>query len=598
MGSTDVRSTSFGHLFRERVAATPAAEAFRRSTGTGWTSLTWSQTKEQVYALAAGLIELGVQAEQRVAIAAGTRLEWILFDLAIACAGAATTTVYPSTAASDVAYILADSESVVVVAEDAGQAAKLAGADLPMVTAVVLIDGEGDGDRTLSMEQLAERGRRLLSTSAGVVDERIDALTPESLSTLIYTSGTTGRPKGVRLVHDNWTYEGKAVTELDIVRPDDLQYLWLPLSHVFGKLLIALQLQIGFASAVDGDLTKIVENMGQVKPTFMAGAPRVFEKVRAKVTLTGQGSGGLKSKIFDWAFATGLAASRRRQAKQPLSRLHSLQLNVADRLVFAKIRAVMGGRIRFFVSGSAALSRDVAEWFDAAGLTVLEGYGMTETSAAAFVNLPNDTRIGTVGPPLPGTEVIIAADGEILVRGPGVMRGYHNQVGTSEEVLTADGWLHTGDIGELVDGFLKITDRKKDLIKTSGGKYVAPQKIEGIFKALCPYTSQIVVHGESRKFISALITLDAESIGEWADANGLAGRSPEELAGQPAVRELISGYINELNAKLERWETVKKFVLLPRDLTVEDGELTPSMKVRRKVVEKQYLDELDRLYDD
>lgn len=598
MGSTDVRSTSFGHLFRERVAATPAAEAFRRPTGTGWTSLTWSQTKEQVYALAAGLIELGVQAEQRVAIAAGTRLEWILFDLAIACAGAATTTVYPSTAASDVAYILADSESVVVVAEDAGQAAKLAGADLPMVTAVVLIDGEGDGDRTLSMEQLAERGRRLLATSAGVVDERIDALTPESLSTLIYTSGTTGRPKGVRLVHDNWTYEGKAVTELDIVRPDDLQYLWLPLSHVFGKLLIALQLQIGFASAVDGDLTKIVENMGQVKPTFMAGAPRVFEKVRAKVTLTSQGSGGLKSKIFDWAFATGLAASRRRQAKQPLSRLHSLQLNVADRLVFAKIRAVMGGRIRFFVSGSAALSRDVAEWFDAAGLTVLEGYGMTETSAAAFVNLPNDTRIGTVGPPLPGTEVIIAADGEILVRGPGVMRGYHNQVGTSEEVLTADGWLHTGDIGELVDGFLKITDRKKDLIKTSGGKYVAPQKIEGIFKALCPYTSQIVVHGESRKFISALITLDAESIGEWADANGLAGPSPEELAGQPAVRELISGYINELNAKLERWETVKKFVLLPRDLTVEDGELTPSMKVRRKVVEKQYLDELDRLYDD
>lgn len=596
MGSTDVRSTSFAHLFRERVAATPAAEAFRRPAGAGWASLTWSETKEQVYALAAGLIELGVRAEQRVAIAAGTRMEWILFDLAIACSGAATTTVYPSTAAGDVAYILADSESVVVVAEDAGQAAKLAGADLPMVTAVVLIDGEGDGDRTLSMVQLAERGRRLLSTSAGVVDERIDALTPESLSTLIYTSGTTGRPKGVRLVHDNWTYEGKAVTELDIVRPDDLQYLWLPLSHVFGKLLIALQLQIGFASVVDGDLTKIVENMGQVKPTFMAGAPRVFEKVRTKVTLTSQGSGGLKSRIFDWAFATGLAASRRRQAKQPLSRLHSLQLKVADRLVFAKIRAVMGGRIRFFVSGSAALSRDVAEWFDAAGLTVLEGYGMTETSAAAFVNLPNDTRIGTVGPPLPGTEVIIAADGEILVRGPGVMRGYHNQLGTSEEVLTADGWLHTGDIGELVDGFLKITDRKKDLIKTSGGKYVAPQKIEGIFKALCPYASQIVVHGESRKFISALITLDAESIGDWADANGLAGRSPEELAGEPAVRELISGYIVELNAKLERWETIKKFVLLPRDLTVEDGELTPSMKVRRKVVEKQHLDQLDRLY--
>jgi long-chain acyl-CoA synthetase len=376
-----------------------------------------------------------------------------------------------------------------------------------------------------------------------------------------------------------------------------VQYLWLPLSHVFGKMLIAIQLQIGFASAVDGDLTKIVENLGAVKPTFMAGAPRIFEKVRAKVTLTSQGAGGLKLKIFNWAFTVGLAASHRRQARQRLSRRHSVQLAIADRLVFHKIRAVMGGRIRFFVSGSAALSRDVAQWFDAAGLTVLEGYGMTETSAATCVNLPNDTRIGTVGPPLPGTEVIIAADGEIMVRGPGIMRGYHNLPGATEEVLTADGWLHTGDIGELVDGYLRITDRKKDLIKTSGGKYVAPQKIEGIFKAVCPYASQIIVHGDGRKFISAMITLDPEPTLEWAKSNGLEGKSPEELAGEPAVRELISGYVDELNSKLERWETIKKFVILPRDLTVEDGELTPSMKVRRKVVEKQNMDRLDSLYD-
>lgn len=596
MANTDIRSASFGHLFRERVTATPGGEAFRRKTGTGWTSLNWEQTGEQVYEVAAGLIDCGVRAEQRVAIAAGTRLEWILADLGIACAGGATTTVYPSTAAEDVSYILADSGAVVAFAENVEQAAKLTGADLPDLVAVVLIDGEGDGEKTISWAQLVERGRALLAAQPGVVDERIDALGPESLATLIYTSGTTGRPKGVRLVHDNWTYEGKAVTELGILGADDVQYLWLPLSHVFGKMLIAIQLQIGFATAVDGDLTKIVENMGAVRPTFMAGAPRIFEKVRARVTLTGHGTGGLRSKIFDWAFAVGLAASRRRQARESLSRRHSIQLAIADKLVFNKIRAVMGGRIKFLVSGSAALSREVAEWFDAAGMKVLEGYGLTESSAATFVNLPGDARIGTVGPPLPGTEAIIAADGEILVRGPGVMRGYHNLPGATEEVLTADGWLHTGDIGTLTDGFLTITDRKKDLIKTSGGKYVAPQKIEGIFKAVCPYASQIIVHGEGRKFISAMITLDPEMIVEWADGNGLGGRSPEQLATNPKVRELISGYVDELNGKLERWETIKKFVILPRDLTVEDGDLTPSMKIRRKIVEKQHMGDLDGLY--
>jgi len=598
MANTTTRSASLGHLFRDRVAATPDAEAFRHKVGTSWQSLSWAQVRDQVYDLAAGLVDLGVTVEQRVAIASGTRLEWILADLAIACAGAATTTVYPSTAAQDVHYILADSASVVVIAEDATQAAKVTGSDLPQIRAIVLMDGEGDGNKLLSLAELAGRGRALLARDPGVINERIDALTPESLATLIYTSGTTGRPKGVRLVHDNWTYEGVAVAALDLLHADDLQYLWLPLSHVFGKVLIAIQLQIGFASAVDGDLSKIVANLAEVQPTFMAGAPRIFEKVRAKVTLSSEGAGGLKSKIFTWAFSVGLAASRQRARRQHLARLPRLQLAIADRLVFRKIRAVVGGRIRFFVSGSAALSHDVAEWFDAAGLTILEGYGMTETSAASFVNLPKDMRIGTVGPPLPGTEVIIAADGEILVRGPGVMRGYHNLPAGTQETLTIDGWLHTGDIGELVDGFLKITDRKKDLIKTSGGKYVAPQKIEGIFKAVCPYASQIIVHGDGRKFISAMITLDAEAIGQWGETHGFHGHRAEEIAGADAVRAMISGYVDELNSKLERWETVKKFVILPRDLTVEDGELTPSMKVRRKVVEKHHLDQLDRLYAD
>ncbi len=599
------RAQSFGHLFVDRVGKTPGGEAFRYRKGDEWLSLSWAQTKDRVFQLAAGLVDVGVQPQQRVAIASTTRIEWILADLAVLCAAAATTSVYPSTAAPDVAYILGDSESVAMFAEDHEQARKALEVALPNLRTIVLFDGDGadlgvDGQdiTILTLDQLAARGKARLEAEPDVVDDRIAGCGPEDLATLIYTSGTTGRPKGVRLVHDNWTYEGKAVSALNILGPDDVQYLWLPLSHVLGKVLSAVQLEFGFSTAVDGDLSRIVENLGVIKPTFMGGAPRIFEKVRAKVTLTAQGHGGLKAKIFDWAIGVGLQGSRLRQQHKEPSRLLALQIALADRLVFKTVRERLGGRIRFFVSGSAALSAEVAEWFDAVGMPILEGYGLTESSAAAAVNLPGDIRIGTVGPPLPGSEFRIADDGEILLRGGGVMRGYHNNPGATAEVLTDDGWLHTGDIGELVDGYLKVTDRKKDLIKTSGGKYVAPQKVEVIFSAECPWAGHIVVHGEGRKFVSALITLDPEMITEWAGKHDLAGKSPEELAKEPAVNELIQSHVDVLNSHLERWETIKKFVILPHDLTVEDGELTPSMKVRRKVVERKYIEELDVLYQD
>ena len=515
------RPTSFAAMFTDRVAATPDTEAFRYPDGGSWTSLTWKQTRERVFDLAAGLVALGIEVEQRVAIASTTRIEWILADLAISCAGAATTTVYPSTAAGDVQFILSDSESRVVFAEDATQVKKVQTANLSGLVAIVTFDADVTGDGVLGFDDLAEKGAALRAEQPGVIEDRIASLGPENLATLIYTSGTTGRPKGVRLVQDNWAYEGVAIEALDILRPSDVHYLWLPLSHVFGKVLLAAQWQIGFATAVDGSLDRIVENMAAIKPTVMAGAPRIFEKVRAKVSLTVQEEGGLKAKIFDWAFGLGIKASRDRQARRPSGVLHKTQLAVADKLVFTKIRDRLGGRIRVLVSGSAALSKEVAEWFDAAGLNLIEGYGLTETSAATCVNLPNAKRIGMVGPPLPGTEVIIAADGEVLIRGGGVMRGYHNSNEATEDVLAADGWFHTGDIGELADGYLRITDRKKDLIKTSGGKYVAPQKVEVIFKAVCPYVSNIVVHGDGRKFVSALITLDEEAIVDWAGNNGV-----------------------------------------------------------------------------
>ncbi|HET9901740.1 MAG TPA: long-chain fatty acid--CoA ligase [Actinomycetes bacterium] len=588
-------------MFLDRVAATPQAESFRYPVSGGWQSTTWQQTGDRVRALAAGLISLGVAAEERVAIISTTRHEWVLADFAIMCAGAATTTVYPTTPADDVAFILADSGSRFAFAENDTQIEKLREyrEKLPELEQVVTFDGTADDDWVISFAELERRGREHLSTLPNVVDTAVDAIGPESLATLIYTSGTTGRPKGVRLVHDNWTYEGKAIEALDLLRPNDVQYLWLPLSHSFGKVLLSGQLAIGFASAVDGDITRLVEQLGVVRPTFMAGAPRIFEKVQHRVTSMVEEEGGAKAKIFHWAYGVGRQVSALQRAGKSVSPVLKVQHAIADRLVFSKLRGRFGGQVRYFVSGSAALSDKVAEFFHAAGILILEGYGLTETSAASFVNRPHDYKFGTVGWPLPGTEVRVADDGEILVHGPGVMRGYHNLPRETEETLTDDGWFRTGDIGELDDqGFLCITDRKKDLIKTSGGKYVAPQAIEVMFKALCPYASAIVVHGDGRNYVSALIALDPEAIEKWAELNGAAGSSYEDLSQRDDVRAMLQGYVDEMNGRLPRWETIKKFAVLPEDLTVESGDLTPSLKVKRKVVEKKYAAVLDGFYEE
>lgn len=591
------RPASVGAMLLDQVRSSGTREAFRYLEDDRWISLTWQETKDKAFQLAAGLISLGVGLEDRVAIASGTRMEWILADIAIMCAGGATTTVYPTTQHGDVAYVLGDSASKVVIAEDDDQVAKVLDnlTSLPDVVKIIQIEGRVDSPSVIGWSEFEEIGRQYLAEHPTAVDDAIAGIRPEHLATLIYTSGTTGRPKGVRLLQDSWTYEGVAIEEYDILDADDVQYLWLPLSHVFGKALITIQLRIGFATAVDGRIDKIVENLGEVHPTFMAGAPRIFEKVRAKV-MTGAAS-GVKGKIASWAFAVGHKTVPIRLAGKQPSGLLGLQYALADRLVFSKIKHRMGGRIKFFVSGSAALNREVQEWFYAAGLLILEGYGLTETSAATCVNNPRATRFGTVGPPVPGTQVKIGEDGEILIKGAGVMHGYHNLTEMTAETLN-DGWFSTGDIGELDDaGYLRITDRKKDLIKTSGGKYVAPQKVEGTLKAACPYCSQVVVHGEGRKYVTALIALDPEAITEWGEAQGHPTAQYEEFVASAAVRELIEGYVAAANKNLERWETIKRFEILPSELSVEEGEVTPSQKVRRKAVEEKHADLLSRMYE-
>ncbi len=599
--SIENRAPNVARLFLDRVEQTPERPAYRFPDGADWTSVTWAETGDRVRDVAAGLVALGVEAGQRVAIASGTRYEWIVADLAIMCAGAATTTVYPSSMASDVAFILADSESRVVFAEDDSQVAKLAEvrSEIPLVTAVVTFEGSGDGDWVLSLADVAARGRELLSSSPSVIDDRIAAIRPESLATLIYTSGTTGRPKGVRLRHSSWTYEGAAVaSEPGLLSVDDLQYLWLPMAHSFGKVLLSTQLAVGFETAVDGRIDKIIENLAIVKPTFMGAAPRIFEKAYNRITTMTANEGGAKKKIFDWAFKVGLEVKAREADGRKIPPLLKVQYGLAKKLVFSKIQERFGGRVRFFISGAAALNGEIARWFDAAGILILEGYGLTETSAGSSVNRPTKNKFGTIGIPFEGTEFRVAEDGELLIKGPGVMDGYHNLDEATAETLESDGWLHTGDIAEMdSDGFTKITDRKKDLFKTSGGKYIAPSQIESQFKAMCPYVGQVVVHGNQRNFVVALVTLDPEAISGWASSqSGLGSASYDEIVASDQARGMVDGYVTELNAKLNRWETVKKFVILDHDLSVESGEMTPSLKVKRKVVEDNHRAQLDELY--
>ncbi|MFH8383224.1 AMP-dependent synthetase/ligase [Kitasatospora sp. NPDC018058] len=624
-GSADLvagRPASVAHLFLERVAATPNAEAYRYPAPVDehaadgapgaeqWRSLTWAQTAVRVKAVAAGLMALGIQAEDRVALASSTRLEWIIADLGAMCAGAAITTVYPSTNADETAFILSDSGSKALFAENAAQLAKAVGQieQLPELRTVILFDEPAETPETAGLElltlaELERRGAEYLEQHPDAIEKAVAALDKEQLATLIYTSGTTGRPKGVRLVHDCWAYEGRAQEASGLLGPDDVQFMWLPLSHVFGKTLISGQIATGHVMAVDGRVDRIIHNLPAIRPTVMASAPRIFEKVYNGIAGRARAEGGAKYKIFMWAAKVAREHARAVQESRVATGAETaplglrLQHSLADKLVYAKIRAAFGGRLRGAVSGSAALAPEIGYFFLGAGVPILEGYGLSETSAGSCVNRKEDVRIGTVGRPLPGTEVRIAEDGEILLRGPGVMRGYHNLPDKTAEVLEPDGWFHTEDIGELsADGFLRITDRKKDLFKTSGGKYVAPSEVEGKFKALCPFVSNILVIGNGRNFCTALIGLDESVLMPWAADHGLAGRSYAELAEEPAVRELIEGFVKRVNADLQRWQTIKKFHLLPRDLDIEHGELTPSLKIKRPVVERTYADAVAAMY--
>ena len=503
--------------------------------------------------------------------------------------------------ADDVAFILEDSGSKVVFAEDDDQVEKLRSTttSTPGVPKVIVFDGVADRDEwTLTLEELRLLGREYLEGEPGAVDVRIDAIQPDQLATIIYTSGTTGRPKGVRLPHSAWTYEAAATDATGILSGDDLQYLWLPLAHVFGKVLLTLPIQVGFPTAIDGRIDKIVENLAVVKPTFMGAAPRIFEKAYGRIPTMMEGEGGVKYKLFTWASGVGKEVSALREQGKSPSGLLAIQHSIADKLIGTKIRERFGGRVRFFISGSAALNQDIARWFDAMGMLIMEGYGLTETSAASFVSAAHaPTSSGRWDGRCPARRPASPTTARCCCAARASCRATTTTPTPPPRSFDDEGWFHTGDIGEIDDrGFLRITDRKKDMFKTSGGKYVAPSAIESMFKGLCPFASQLVVYGADRNFVSALVTLDPDAMEGWAAANGMAGKSYEEVVTSDACRAMVQGYIDELNAGLNRWETIKKFTILSHDLTVEDGDLTPSLKLKRKVVSDKYKDVLDGHY--
>jgi len=526
------------------------------------------------------------------------------FDLATLACGAVTVPIYPSNLPAECGYIVANSDSSIVFVENDALKEKIDrvradGFELdgvrhrvsPRVT--VSIDG---GDGTGSLAGLMQRGRAGGAAARAEVERRTAALDRDSLATIVYTSGTTGPPKGVLQTHGNHLASVESLLRLGIVREGDVDFFFLPLAHSFARLIEYVGLAAGTTTAFARSIDTLAEDLASARPHLVPAVPRIYEKIYARIHTVRDSGSRVKQALFDWAVGVGRERSRHVREGRAVPALVAAQHAIASRLVFARIHHLLGGNVRYMTSGGAPLARDIAEFFHAVGILILEGYGLTETTPVLTVNRPDRFRFGTVGLPLDCCEVRIAHDGEILGRGANVARGYHRRPEETAESWDATGWFHTGDVGEFdADGFLRITDRMKDLIKTSGGKYVAPQKIENLLK-LQPHVSQAIVIGDQRNYCVALLTLDADAMAAWARESGSGATTPATLAADPAVRVLVEREVAAVNAQLASFETVKRFHILPMELTVEGGELTPSLKVKRKVVAQRFEREIAALY--
>ena len=586
-------------LFLTAVHARPRANCFSWRDAQGhWHDVSSEEALRRVRALRFGLRSLGVQPGDRVALLAENRLEWALTDLGVQCAGAITVPVYPTLLAEDIGRILTDCEPVAVFVSSGDQAAKIhrIRGELPSIRDVVAFDRTELPD-ILAFGRLLEIGQNLVDQDPPAPRDDCAAVDPESPSSIIYTSGTTGAPKGVVLRHRNFVSNVLAIQDLFPFERMNRCLSFLPLSHVLERMagfytMVYAGVGISFAERMD----TLARDLQEVKPEIIISVPRVYEKFYAAALGTAMGKGWPARDIFFWARRVAVATARRRVDGQPLGTGLAVQRALAEALVFKKIRARLGGNMEFMISGGAPLSAKINQFFNGVGLDICEGYGLTETSPVLTCNTPQSKRFGSVGKVIPQTEVRIAEDGEIQVRGPQVMQGYWNQPEATAEVIDADGWFATGDIGKIdADGFLYITDRKKDVIVTAGGKNIAPQPIENRFQ-INKYITQVVVVGDRRPYLSALVVPNFETVRDYAAAHGVAATAPAELVAAPVVQELFQAQLEELNAELPGFSQVKKCSLLEQEFTLDAGELTPTMKVKRFAIARKYRDVIAAMY--
>jgi long-chain acyl-CoA synthetase len=568
------------------------APAVRYKEGDGWVDRSFDEVREIVRPLALGLTELGVEKGDRVSILGNTRPEWTYWDFAALSIGATVVPIYQTNSPEECGYVLENSDARVVVVENEEQLAKVREVRdrLPALEHVILMIGEADD--AISTAAISEKGA---AVGEARWKERYEAVTPSDICTFIYTSGTTGPPKGCIISHGNYRAMLDMVNGVNVIEPEDLTYLYLPLAHSFALLIQLGSFDLGTTIAYwEGEPQKILPNLAELKPSYFPSVPRIFEKIYTAATSGMEKAGGLKKAIFDWSLKVGAKMREVERSGRKPGFLLKLQHDFADKQVLSKIRNLFGGRLRLAVSGAAPINPEILRFFDSAGVLVVEGWGMTETSTAATVATPEDFKIGTIGKPFPGCEVKIAEDGEILVKGANVFQGYHkNPEATAETIV--DGWLHTGDIGEIdSEGFIKITGRKKDIIITAGGKNITPANLEAEIKQH-PLVSQCVVVGDRRPYLVALVTLDPEEAAAYAKEHGLPD-DPAALATNPDVKASIEAHVEEINKKFARVEQVKKISILPRDLTQESGELTPTLKVKRAVVAQKHVDAIEELY--
>ncbi|HEY7197504.1 MAG TPA: long-chain fatty acid--CoA ligase [Gaiellaceae bacterium] len=576
-------------LWRDAVARN-TGPAYLVEDGEGWREVSWAEAAERVELIANGLLARGVKKGDAFGLLARNTVEWVLFDFALAHVGAIGAAIYANSSPRDVRYVLEHAEAVGVLCEDEAQRAKVeAGREtLPRLRHVLTF---------ADLPALEEEGRTFRAAQPAALDMAVAAIDEEDLFTYIYTSGTTGPPKGCMIRHRNYYAMVAVADELpDRRRPGDVMLLYLPLAHNFGRLMHLSGPYLGYTIAFLPDPLDVARAIPEVRPTILPSVPRVYEKVHTAVTATFDEATGVRRRLIDWALGVGRRESALRREGKPLPRGLALQHRLADRLVFSKVKDRLGGRLRLPISGGAPLAKEIAELFDALGICIMEGYGLTECTTAAATNRVDAYRFGTVGLPLPGFELRLAEDGELLIRSETVFAGYYKEPEATAEVLGEDGWLRTGDVATIdEDGFVTITDRKKDIIVTSGGKNIAPQNLENDLKT-SRFVSQALVVGDRRPYPAALITLDPVELGKWAKEEGLDG-DHAALVRDPQVVGLVGSIVDDVNRERSRYEQLKRFAILDRDFDLERGEVTPTLKLRRRVVLDHFADEVEGLYD-